>query len=53
MFFECTVDIFSEIRPMDDVANYRWIPLSELNPADFGLESISQGVERFLKEKCI
>ncbi|MBO4596403.1 MAG: NUDIX domain-containing protein [Bacteroidaceae bacterium] len=53
MFFECTVDISSEIRPMDDVANYRWIPLSEVNPADFGLESISQGVERFLKEKCI
>lgn len=53
MFFECTVDISSEICPMDDVANYRWIPLSEVNPADFGLESISQGVERFLKEKCI
>ncbi len=53
MFFECTLDNYSDIRPMDDVANYRWIPLSELNPADFGLESISQGVERFLKEKCI
>ncbi|MBR5764375.1 MAG: NUDIX domain-containing protein [Bacteroidaceae bacterium] len=52
MFFECALENYSEIRPMDDVATYRWIPLSEVNPADFGLESISQGVERYLKEKC-
>ena len=53
MFFECTLDNYSDIRPMDDVANYKWIPLSEVNPVDFGLESIRQGIERFLKDKCI
>ena len=38
------------IRAADDAAEARWIPISEVNPADFGLTSIRNAVIRFLKE---
>ncbi len=35
----------------DDAADCLWIPVEEVNPADFGLLSIRHAVERFLEER--
>ena len=50
MFFRCTVADCSSVTPADDAAEARWIPIAELNPADFGLASISQAVARFIEK---
>ena len=50
LFFRCTVDDCSTVTPADDAAEARWIPIDQINPADFGLTSISQAVARFKKE---
>ena len=39
-FFRCQVA---------DAASFRWIPWKKLRPADFGLHSIRQGIERLLQ----
>ena len=36
------------VKADDDAAEARWIPVSEVNPADFGLSSIRNAVVRFL-----
>ena len=50
MFYE--VQVVDDKQPManDDVAKLQWIPLEQVNPKDFGLHSISQGVARYLSE---
>ena len=37
-------------RAADDAAEALWIPVSQVNPADFGLTSIRNAVIRFLRE---
>lgn len=49
-FFLCSVEDDTELAALDDVAESRWIPLAEVNPTLFGLDSVRQGVERFLKK---
>ena len=39
------------IQAADDAAEAFWIPINEVNPADFGLTSIRNAVIRFLHEK--
>ncbi len=51
LFFLCRVDDFQGLDANDDVSECLWIPLSEVNPADFGLHSISKGVARFIEMK--
>jgi mutator protein MutT len=51
MFFRCEVADTSNIKAMDDVAECLWMPLEDINPADFGLRSISEGVARFIAMK--
>lgn len=34
----------------DDAADCLWIPISQVNPEDFGLTSIRHAVERFLRD---
>jgi ADP-ribose pyrophosphatase YjhB (NUDIX family) len=48
MFFE--VSVAPDVQPVadDDAADLRWMPLADINPADFGLQSISQAVARYL-----
>lgn len=44
----------NEIAPVhadDDAAEAIWLPINEVNPADFGLTSIRNAVIRFLHEK--
>ena len=48
MFYACTVSNTSEAHAMDDAAEILWMPLSEVRPEDFGLDSIRRGVEKFL-----
>ena len=49
-FFLCKVKDTSRIKAMDDVAESFWLPLNEVNPEEFGLDSVREGVRRFLKE---
>jgi len=51
MFFRCAVGDCTEVTPADDAAEACWIPIAELNPADFGLHSISQAVARFCSRR--
>ena len=48
LFFRCEVADTSALRAGDDAAECFWIPLQEVDPSDFGLRSIRQGVERLL-----
>ncbi len=48
MFFLCTVEDINHFSAMDDVADSFFLPLSEIRPEDFGLDSIRQGLIRFL-----
>ena len=50
MFFLCTVKDMSHFSAMDDVADSFFLPLSEIHPEDFGLDSIRRGLIRFLAQ---
>ena len=41
---------FAAVTAADDAAEALWIPIGDINPADFGLTSIRNAVIRFLKE---
>lgn len=49
-FFLCEVADVSVLTSGDDAADCRFVPLSELNPSDFGLDSIRLAIERFLRD---
>ena len=49
-FFLCTVEDTAHLEAMDDVADSFWMPLDKVNPEEFGLDSVREGVKRFLKE---
>lgn len=54
-FFACDVAggpaAFARMRPADDVAELLWVPLRAVDPAQFGLASIRDGVARFLRTR--
>lgn len=49
-FFRCRVENAATAQAMDDAAELYWIPMDELNPELFGLDSIRKGVEKLLDE---
>ena len=49
LFFCCEVTDTDNLRAGDDAAECFWVPLPEVDPQLFGLDSICQGVERFLR----
>ncbi len=51
MFYTVKVKDLSHVEAMDDAAAYYWIALDKLNPEEFGLGSIRQGLVKFLQEK--
>ena len=51
MFYTAEVDDNAMPEAADDAAELMWMPLDKVNPKDFGLQSISQAVDRFLTEK--
>lgn len=50
MFYE--VHVSNDVHPVanDDAAALEWLPMEQVNPKDFGLKSISQGVALYLSE---
>lgn len=50
MFFECTVNDTTHFTAMDDAADLFFLPLDQIQPKLFGLESIRKGVERYLNK---
>lgn len=50
LFFICKVKDERKLRAMDDVADSFWMPLEEIAPEAFGLDSVREGVRRFLEE---
>ena len=51
MFFACRLADDRYLHADDDVAACRFVPLDEIDPQQFGLQSIRRAVERFLKQK--
>lgn len=49
-FFLCKVKDCHVAQAMDDAAELFWIPLQNIRPADFGLDSIRTGIEKLLAE---
>lgn len=47
LFFLCRTDNEASLAAADDVASLRWIPIENIDPQQFGLQSIRQGVEKF------
>lgn len=50
-FFVCKVKDDTRLGAMDDVAEAFWMPLDAVNPEEFGLDSVREGVRRFINEK--
>lgn len=48
LFFSCRVKDTARFRAMDDAAELFFLPVEQINPAEFGLASIRKGLERFL-----
>ena len=47
------VRVADDVKPQaaDDAADCLWIPVEDVDPAEFGLTSIRRAVERFLAER--
>ncbi len=50
LFFWCRVKDDNRLLAMDDVADSFWMPLGQVHPEDFGLDSVREGVKRFLNQ---
>lgn len=50
MFFLCKVKSTTNLQAKDDVADSFFMPLNEINPEEFGLRSVKEGVKRFLAQ---
>lgn len=48
LFFEVKVEGRPQVKNLDDIAGLEWLPLSTLPLAEFGLESIRAGLQRYL-----
>jgi ADP-ribose pyrophosphatase YjhB (NUDIX family) len=48
MFFRVHVPTGVPVRAADDAAELLWLPLSEVHPAEFGLQSIRRAVMRLI-----
>lgn len=51
-FFRCQLDSYNDIDAHDDVAECMWIPLQEVNPDEFGLDSVRTGIRRIVCRKA-
>lgn len=51
LFFRCSVADTSKASAADDAAEILWIKPEEINPADFGLNSIREGIKRIVNNK--
>lgn len=51
LFFEARLEGNQQFLGQDDIASLRWIPLSEVRPEEFGLNSIRISVARYLASR--
>ena len=51
LFFACEVADDRQVQALDDVVEAIWMPFEQINPAEFGLDSIRKGVEKFVKAR--
>ena len=49
LFFLCRIKESDNLSAADDVDALQWIPIEEIEPEKFGLQSIRKGVELFKK----
>ncbi len=49
LFFECKLKNYEQLIAADDVAGFEFIAKNELNPAEFGLDSIKKAIEKFIR----
>ena len=50
-FFRCTIDPNACPSAHDDVAECMWVPMDRVVPEEFGLDSVREGVRRFLTRR--
>lgn len=48
LFFRCKANDYSKLNAQDDVSELLFIDKKQLNPADFGLDSIRKAIEKML-----
>ena len=53
LFFRCTVADDRHFQAMDDAADLRFLPMADIRPDDFGLQSVRQGLARFLGSEAL
>lgn len=51
LFFTCEVKTTQRLKAQDDVAASFFLPLEQVNPDDFGLDSVREGLKLFLARK--
>jgi len=49
-FFRCTFEDNTALRPRDDVAELRWIPIADLDIGDFAFSSASAVIDQLRNE---
>lgn len=47
MFFKCSLSSYNNLKAADDVDSFKFLPMSEIRPTDFGLASIRQAIQIF------
>lgn len=52
-FFRCQVNNIVQYKAMDDAAEIIWVPFEKLNPEEFGLHSIKQGIQKLIQDKLL
>lgn len=50
-FFICEVDHYDGMQANDDISEYRWIPLKEINLQEFAFYSVQRVIEKLIKER--
>lgn len=50
LFYLCKVKGSDSMVAHDDVAELQWVAIQDIDPEEFGLQSIRKGVERFITE---
>ena len=53
MFYECTLEDTTNLKPSDDVADCFFVPLKDVKPELFGLKSIRKAVGMFVSERLV
>ncbi len=53
MFFVCRVNDISPLHANDDVSRLQFIALDKLNPEQFGLRSIKEGIKKIIEHNLL